>query len=306
MKGNASHYLRSWAIALSVVTTVAPSSVAATAPTQGMQNDQQPQRRPLATLEECLALPLSTSVLVQPTAACLIVVASQCPPGLNGCRTQVLDAYGEVLRALQPDVVKRMSAMNSARGLFSTVSPEDLQTYAEIFDLTPFGGPAREVTPSSAAPGDRASVAEQAPTEEVTVDTGTQERAEMPAQTPASGALSRSPLKACMDGATSTMAMVACYASESVALDRRLNSAYQKRLREFGEMDDTYPLQTDTGTTTRVDLLRTAQRAWLAFRTAECRLQGGIEGGSIDALNAARCDHDLLARRTLELEELAR
>jgi uncharacterized protein YecT (DUF1311 family) len=57
----------------------------------------------------------------------------------------------------------------------------------------------------------------------------------------------------------------------------------------------------------RAKLLLTAQRAWLAFRDAECTVEAaGSVGGTIHALDVAECRTRLTTDRTHQLADLAK
>jgi uncharacterized protein YecT (DUF1311 family) len=47
-----------------------------------------------------------------------------------------------------------------------------------------------------------------------------------------------------------------------------------------------------------------AQRAWIRYRDANCRLYYGLTGGTIDILNGSSCYADRTARRARELQQL--
>lgn len=95
--------------------------------------------------------------------------------------------------------------------------------------------------------------------------------------------------------ATSTAAMVACAQRELEQHDARLNDVY-KRLMAPNRLDG--PAR---------DLLRTAQRAWIAFRDADCAWSAdAMRGGTGASVLAASCLAEHTRRRADALEaELA-
>jgi uncharacterized protein YecT (DUF1311 family) len=87
-----------------------------------------------------------------------------------------------------------------------------------------------------------------------------------------------------------TFDMADCIRGELVVQDRKLNEAYralQKTLKKE-----------------RRDQLTKAQRAWIAFRDANCDFQFDPEGGSMARLNAEYCMLSTTAHRAKELEAL--
>ncbi len=100
-------------------------------------------------------------------------------------------------------------------------------------------------------------------------------------------------LQACLaspDGA-STMGMVDCLSAASEAYDKRLNQAYVEALAALDPASK--------------DKLRTAQRAWLAFRKAEEAVYGGswrADRGTIMQVVLAQAALSALKERVEELE----
>ena len=84
--------------------------------------------------------------------------------------------------------------------------------------------------------------------------------------------------------------MVACSQREEAVWDAMLNASYEALREAFDE-------------TQRTALLR-AQRAWIAYRDANCALWYGLSDGTIRQNLAAGCLSDMTARRALELMEL--
>ena len=86
---------------------------------------------------------------------------------------------------------------------------------------------------------------------------------------------------------TSTAEIVDCLAAETKVWDQRLNAAYAALLKS------TEP--------ERRDPLRTAQRAWLQFRDANCAFYDSGEG-TIHRIFAADCVRRMTQERALELQ----
>jgi uncharacterized protein YecT (DUF1311 family) len=88
------------------------------------------------------------------------------------------------------------------------------------------------------------------------------------------------------DNATDQATMNQCAAQQNAAADKELNALYQQittRLKAESE---------------RKKLLVGAQRAWVAFRDAECKFSAsGVEGGSVYPLIYSSCTTDLTKAR---------
>lgn len=95
-----------------------------------------------------------------------------------------------------------------------------------------------------------------------------------------------------------TLGITACLAAETEAWDVILNRNYKVIMREMKAMD----AASGGAGLSRAEALRAAQRAWIAFRDAECRrLFAEYQDGSIRSVVAAGCMLDLTAKRALEL-----
>ena len=96
---------------------------------------------------------------------------------------------------------------------------------------------------------------------------------------------------ACMDRSGGvTVAMRDCFAAETQQQDRRLNTVYRQLTR-------------DLEAPPRAKLLR-AQRAWLAYRKAECELaMAPDEGGTLALVTGDDCWLRLTAERVRQLEQ---
>ena len=90
-------------------------------------------------------------------------------------------------------------------------------------------------------------------------------------------------------GGQSTLGMIECMSQELKVQDARLNRAYRNTMAGL--------------TTVEKQRLRTAQRAWLKFRDAQCfALEDPEQWGSISRVNAQQCMLDRTIARTIELE----
>ncbi len=90
------------------------------------------------------------------------------------------------------------------------------------------------------------------------------------------------------DGA-STMGMIGCITAENAKQDAKLNAAYAKA------MADLTPAQKLK--------LKAAQRAWIAFRDADCASYQDDDWGTLSRINANMCVLHRTVERTIELED---
>ena len=95
------------------------------------------------------------------------------------------------------------------------------------------------------------------------------------------------PTSTCLDKAMTQPEITACMAEDARAADKRLNAAYADLLRYL-----------DPG---QREQLQAAQRAWLAFRDADCGFWGAGDF-SLAATNHLSCLADLSNQRAHELE----
>lgn len=87
-----------------------------------------------------------------------------------------------------------------------------------------------------------------------------------------------------------------CAGRDAAAADADLNLVYRQVVAHFEQMDR------DSETNEGVKRLRAAQRAWIAFRDAQCSLAGyEALGGSMETLLVSGCEADLTKRRAAEL-----
>lgn len=100
------------------------------------------------------------------------------------------------------------------------------------------------------------------------------------------------------DGNTAEMA--ACAQNDYQAEDTKLNKVYAKYLKKMQAMDDDMGNSEDD---TAVGRLKTAQRAWIAFRDAECPLESVDNmGGSIEYILGPACLATMTKERTAQLQ----
>lgn len=98
------------------------------------------------------------------------------------------------------------------------------------------------------------------------------------------------------DGET-TLGTADCLTAETAVWDDLLNAEYRAAMVRMR----------DHGGGALAEQLRDAQRAWIAFRDAECGLHYGIwAGGSIRVIIGANCVLRETAERALELRDLGR
>ncbi|OHV89992.1 lysozyme inhibitor LprI family protein [Mesorhizobium sp. ORS 3428] len=94
--------------------------------------------------------------------------------------------------------------------------------------------------------------------------------------------------EACDRNDDSQSMMTICAGVDFQAADAKLNAAYKDIVGRNGEKAN--------------KLLQTAQRAWIAFRDAECAYAtAGSEGGSIHPMEVSQCLTELTNERTKQL-----
>ncbi|WP_373635558.1 lysozyme inhibitor LprI family protein [Yoonia sp. SS1-5] len=95
-------------------------------------------------------------------------------------------------------------------------------------------------------------------------------------------------------GGSTTVGIGACLAAEIAVWDEILNEEYQARRAEFS-----------ASAAELADALRDAQRAWIAFRDADCDLRYTLfQGGSIRSIVGANCRLSKTAQRAIELRDI--
>lgn len=91
----------------------------------------------------------------------------------------------------------------------------------------------------------------------------------------------------------STMGMIACAGAELKLQDARLNRAYQAAMKRLDQPRQRAALQK-------------AQRAWIAFRDADCASLYDQDWGTLSRIEANACMLDHTARRADALEQYRR
>jgi uncharacterized protein YecT (DUF1311 family) len=94
------------------------------------------------------------------------------------------------------------------------------------------------------------------------------------------------------DPDSTTLSLRQCIGEEFKRQDARLNGAYAQAMRNL-----------DTAAQAR---LRTAQRAWIAFRDADCQAVLAANGGTMAPMLADLCYLDRTAQRADELEDFSK
>ncbi|QCL73909.1 MULTISPECIES: lysozyme inhibitor LprI family protein [Agrobacterium] len=95
--------------------------------------------------------------------------------------------------------------------------------------------------------------------------------------------------------------MTICAGQDHEKADKDLNAAYQKLRKQLADRDKT----ADASSKGATDALVTAQRAWVAFRDANCALSGfQARGGSMEPMLIASCLADMSSKRAEELKAL--
>ena len=94
---------------------------------------------------------------------------------------------------------------------------------------------------------------------------------------------------ACMEREVSTQGMVECIDAERVRQDRGLNDTYRSVLARLN------PRQRAS--------LRTAQRAWMAYRDARCGSLYDPDWGTLSRITAADCLLTMTIERGLDLQD---
>ena len=112
---------------------------------------------------------------------------------------------------------------------------------------------------------------------------------------------------ACMEteeGGHSTLGMTFCTLGEAQVWDKYLNVEYQETMAGLTAMDTEEAVYFQEFAK-RAESLREAQRAWIAFRDAECGLAYAMWGsGSMRNIASASCQLEMTAARTIELRNL--
>jgi uncharacterized protein YecT (DUF1311 family) len=92
-----------------------------------------------------------------------------------------------------------------------------------------------------------------------------------------------------------------CAARDWEEADARLNEVYAETVAILQEADANYPISGDS----EEDRLRAAQRAWIAYRDANCDSAGyPMRGGSAEPLLTYGCLRRMTEERITELQAL--
>ena len=96
--------------------------------------------------------------------------------------------------------------------------------------------------------------------------------------------------------------MTICAGKDYEKADKQLNAEYQKLRKLLTERDKT----ADADGKGATDALVTAQRAWVAFRDANCALSGfQARGGSMEPMLISSCLAEMSGKRAEELRQLS-
>lgn len=111
---------------------------------------------------------------------------------------------------------------------------------------------------------------------------------------------------ACMseeDGGETTLGMSMCNNAEAEYWDKLLNEEYRETM-VWAKASDQDDQEYFPGFANRANALRDAQRAWIAFRDAECALDYAVWGaGSMRHIAGTGCIMTLTAERTIQLRQ---
>jgi uncharacterized protein YecT (DUF1311 family) len=96
--------------------------------------------------------------------------------------------------------------------------------------------------------------------------------------------------------------MTICAGKDYEKADKQLNAEYQKLRKLLAERDKA----ADADGKGATDALVTAQRAWVAFRDANCALAGfQARGGSMEPMLISSCLAEMSGKRAEELRQLS-
>jgi uncharacterized protein YecT (DUF1311 family) len=106
--------------------------------------------------------------------------------------------------------------------------------------------------------------------------------------------------------AQSNVEMKACAARDLSAADAALNRQYAATMRAMTALDRDWPRDSADKRAGYVATLRSAQRAWIAFRDLHCSAVGyQMRGGTGEGLLVTTCRADLTRDRTKQLAQLS-
>ena len=104
------------------------------------------------------------------------------------------------------------------------------------------------------------------------------------------------------DEPTTQFDMTECAGQDYEAADAELNVQYKATRKVLAERDKDI---TD-GSASAAESLLTAQRAWIAYRDAQCETEGlQAQGGTMQPMLVSACLANLTTKRTEELKQLA-
>ncbi len=110
-------------------------------------------------------------------------------------------------------------------------------------------------------------------------------------------------LKACIDKDGSNLGMKMCTSDADAAADRLLNAIYRsnvEQLKKAAPSDDERASNQET-----LKRLVASERAWIAYRDADCDLQGTeMLGGSGESLVIVDCVLSMTKQRAKSLDDL--
>ncbi|MEL6682966.1 MAG: lysozyme inhibitor LprI family protein [Pseudomonadota bacterium] len=101
---------------------------------------------------------------------------------------------------------------------------------------------------------------------------------------------------------STTLGIATCISAETQVWDGILNAEYQARQAEFAAYE---PIGSGATAEELTTGLRDAQRAWMAFRDADCNLRYTLfQDGSIRTIVATSCHLTKTAQRAIELRDI--
>ncbi|MFP7570808.1 lysozyme inhibitor LprI family protein [Marivita sp. S2033] len=104
-----------------------------------------------------------------------------------------------------------------------------------------------------------------------------------------------------LPGGSTTIGISECIQAETVEWDAVLNEEYKATQSALADMDR----QGVIAGMVRTDALRDAQRAWIAFRDADCGARYAIwQDGTLRTIVGANCHLTMTAQRALELRDM--
>ena len=103
-------------------------------------------------------------------------------------------------------------------------------------------------------------------------------------------------------GGTTTMGMMECFRAEENLWDIKLNKEYKILMAAAKSKDKNMPDAFKWDGSSRAASLLKAQRAWIAYRDAECEdAYWSAHPGSIKQIHGSSCKQHLVKERTIKL-----